>query len=187
MRKKAFMFALSLVLVLGLAAGCAQTPAANSPTPAPEAPSPTPTAAPTAEPTPEPQPADRESVRLGLLKGPTGMGAAKLLADNEAGTSTLAYNVTLGADPANDLVPRLINGELDVAAVPTNLAAALYNKTQGGVKLLALNTLGVLHILEKGDTVHSMAGPSMPPARGPTRNMSSISSWSKTALPPEPM
>ena len=161
MRKKAFMFALSLVLVLGLAAGCAQTPAANSPTPAPEAPSSTPTVAPTAEPTPavtpEPQPADRESVRLGLLKGPTGMGAAKLLADNEAGTSTLAYNVTLGADPANDLVPRLINGELDAAAVPTNLAAALYNKTQGGVKLLALNTLGVLHILEKGDTVHSLA------------------------------
>ncbi len=161
MRKKAFMFALSLVLVLGLAAGCAQTPAANSPTPAPEAPSSTPTVAPTAEPTPavtpEPQPADREPVRLGLLKGPTGMGAAKLLADNEAGTSTLAYNVTLGADPANDLVPRLINGELDAAAVPTNLAAALYNKTQGGVKLLALNTLGVLHILEKGDTVHSLA------------------------------
>lgn len=95
------------------------------------------------------------------------MGAAKLLADNdvdfaqaEAGTyegTLLRYEVTLGADPANDIVPKLINGELDLAAVPTNLAASLYNKTQGGVKLLALNTLGVLHILENGESVHSMA------------------------------
>ena len=94
------------------------------------------------------------------------MGAAKLLADNdadfaqaEAGTyegTLLRYEVTLGSDPANDIVPKLNNGELDIAAVPTNLAATLYNKA-GSIRLLALNTLGVLHILENGDTVHSMA------------------------------
>ena len=65
--------------------------------------------------------------------------------------------MTLGSDPANDIVPRLTNGELDIAAIPTNLAATLYNRTDGGIKLLALNTLGVLHILENGDTVNSLA------------------------------
>ena len=54
-------------------------------------------------------------------------------------------------------MPRLTNGELDIAAIPTNLAATLYNRTDGGIKLLALNTLGVLHILENGDTVNSLA------------------------------
>lgn len=105
--------------------------------------------------------------KFGPAERPHRYGAAKLLADNdadfaqaEAGTyegTLLRYEVTLGADPANDIVPKLINGELDLAAVPTNLAASLYNKTQGGVKLLALNTLGVLHILENGESVHSMA------------------------------
>ena len=73
------------------------------------------------------------------------------------GGTLLRYEVTLGSDPANDIVPRLTNGELDIAAIPTNLAATLYNRTDGGIKLLALNTLGVLHILENGDTVNSLA------------------------------
>ena len=143
--------ALGLALVLALA-GCTSKPA--DPTPAPVE-----TAAPTPEAVPEPTPAtaDRPQVRLGLLKGPTGMGAAKLLADNDAGTTAADYRVTLGADPANDIVPLVIKGDLDLAAVPTNLAATLYQKTEGGVKLLALNTLGVLHILENGDTVHTLA------------------------------
>lgn len=159
---------LSLALALALLSGCAPKQAAE--------PTPTPEAAIVPETTPEPDPvetpapdlkADYHDVNLGLLKGPTGMGAAKLLADNEAdaalveagtyeGTLT-RYIVTLGSDPATEIVPKLINGELDIAAVPTNLAATLYNKTEGGVKLLALNTLGVLHILENGDTVHSLS------------------------------
>jgi len=85
------------------------------------------------------------------------MGAAKLLSDNDSGSAAASYNVTLGSDPANDIVPKLINGELDLAAIPTNLAAALYNRTGGEIQLLALNTLGVLHILENGESVHSLA------------------------------
>ena len=96
------------------------------------------------------------------------MGAAKMISDSDAayaqveagtyeGGTLLRYEVTLGSDPANDIVPRLTNGELDIAAIPTNLAATLYNRTDGGIKLLALNTLGVLHILENGDTVNSLA------------------------------
>ncbi len=172
--KKWTASALSLALLLALAAGCAGGQEAADPTPTP---TPAPTAAPPADPTPAPTPEDETPppdainryriIRLGLLKGPTGMGAAKLLADNdadaakvEAGTydgTLLRYEVTLGADPANDIVPKLVNGELDLAAVPTNLAATLYNKTEGGVTLLALNTKGVLHILENGDSVHSLS------------------------------
>lgn len=95
-------------------------------------------------------------IRLGLLNGPTGMGAAKLLADSDAGETVNHYEYAIGSDPSTDIVPKLNNGELDIAAVPTNLAATLYNKA-GSIRLLALNTLGVLHILENGDTVHSMA------------------------------
>ena len=58
---------------------------------------------------------------------------------------------------ADEIVPGLIKGELDMAAIPANLAAALYQKTKGGIQVMAVNTLGVLYVVEKGDTVHSMA------------------------------
>ena len=162
MTRKLLALTLSLALTAGLAACSTQAPAEDTAPPestAPAAETQTP-AAETAVP--------YQTVHLGLLSGPTGMGAAKMLADNdeadaqvEAGTyeggTLLRYEVTLGSDPANDIVPRLTNGELDIAAIPTNLAATLYNRTDGGIKLLALNTLGVLHILENGDTVNSLA------------------------------
>ena len=162
MTRKLLALTLSLALTAGLAACSTQAPAEDTAPPESTAP-----AAETQTPA-----ADAfvpyQTVHLGLLSGPTGMGAAKMLADNdeayaqvEAGTyeggTLLRYEVTLGSDPANDIVPRLTNGELDIAAIPTNLAATLYNRTDGGIKLLALNTLGVLHILENGDTVNSLA------------------------------
>ena len=154
--KKWGALALCLALVLALAAGCSGGNADPSPVPSPsETAEVTPTPSP--ELTPEETAAERPEVNLGLLNGPTGMGAAKLLADNDAAGAAAQYNVTMGSDPATDIVPKVINGELDLAAVPTNLAATLYAKTEGGVKLLALNTLGVLHILENGDTVHSLS------------------------------
>ena len=160
MTRKLLALTLSLALTAGLAACSTQAPAEDTAVPESTAP-----AAETQTPA-----ADAfvpyQTVHLGLLSGPTGMGAAKMLADNdeayaqvEAGTyeggTLLRYEVTLGSDPANDIMPRLTNGELDIAAIPTNLAATLYNRTDGGIKLLALNTLGVLHILENGDTVNS--------------------------------
>ena len=162
MTRKLLALTLSLALALGLAACSAQAPAGD--TASPESTSP---AAETQTP-PAETVVPYQTVHLGLLSGPTGMGAAKMLADNDAayaqveagtyeGGTLLRYEVTLGSDPANDIVPRLTNRELDIAAVPTNLAATLYNRTSGGIKLLALNTLGVLHILENGDTVNSLA------------------------------
>ena len=160
MTRKLLALTLSLALTAGLAACSTQAPAEDTAPPESTAPAAETPAAETAVP--------YQTVHLGLLSGPTGMGAAKMLADNdeayaqvEAGTyeggTLLRYEVTLGSDPANDIVPRLTNGELDIAAIPTNLAATLYNRTDGGIKLLALNTLGVLHILENGDTVNSLA------------------------------
>ena len=96
------------------------------------------------------------AVRLGLMKGPTGIGAVSMLADNEAGTTANHYDVTLAAE-ASEIVGMIASGQLDIAAVPTNAAAAIYNKTEGGVQILALNTAGVLYVLEKGETISSMA------------------------------
>ena len=100
-----------------------------------------------------------------VLSGPTGVGAAKLMADNEAVTPEAVANgeaspvintATVEAD--NQAVSSaLINGDVDIAAVATNVAASLSAKSEGAVQVLAVNTLGVLYILEKGNSVQSMA------------------------------
>ena len=88
-------------------------------------------------------------VRVAALKGPTAMGMVQLMRD---GTG---YEFTLAAS-ADEVTPKLIQGELDIAAVPANLAAVLYNNTSGGVRVLAVNTLGVLYIVERGENVQSV-------------------------------
>ena len=96
------------------------------------------------------------SLRIAGLKGPTTMGLVNLLSMEKDGTAALDYDLQLyGA--ADEIVPKLIKGELDMAAIPANLAATLYQKTNGGIQVLAVNTLGVLYVVEKGDTVHSFA------------------------------
>ncbi|MGI5970264.1 MAG: ABC transporter substrate-binding protein [Oscillospiraceae bacterium] len=98
----------------------------------------------------------RSDMNVGALIGPTGVGMAKLMDEAESGNAKNDYSFTLATEPT-ELAGKLVSGELDVAALPTNLAASLYNKTEGGIRLLALNTLGVLYIAENGDTVHSVA------------------------------
>ena len=94
---------------------------------------------------------------IAALKGPTAMGLVKLMQDSESGeTSGNDYTFTL-AGSADEVTPALIKGELDMACVPANLAAVLYNKTEGEIKVLAVNTLGVLYIVENGESVQSMA------------------------------
>jgi len=95
-------------------------------------------------------------VRIAGLKGPTTMGLVNLLDMEQQGTAALDYDLQLYGT-ADEIVPGLIKGELDMAAIPANLAAALYQKTKGGIQAMAVNTLGVLYVVEKGDTVHSMA------------------------------
>jgi len=95
-------------------------------------------------------------INLGGMTGPTAMGMVKLLSDNDAGSAANEYNLTL-AGSADVINPMLINGQLDIAAVPANLASVLYNKTEGDIRVIAINTLGVLYIVEKGDSVASIA------------------------------
>ncbi len=98
----------------------------------------------------------KAEINIGLLKGPTGMGAAVLLENDELGTANADYNLTLAGAP-DVLQSGLINGELDIAALPTNVAAVLNKKTEGGVQLLAVNTLGVIYLMSNDDTITSIA------------------------------
>jgi NitT/TauT family transport system substrate-binding protein len=94
--------------------------------------------------------APAEPINIAALKGPTGMGISYMMED------TAKYNVEL-QDAPDVVVGKFVNGEIDIAAVPLNLAAVLYNKTEGNVVLLNLDTLGVLYIVENGETVQSLA------------------------------
>ena len=98
-----------------------------------------------------------DALRVAGLKGPTTMGLVNLLSMEADGTASVKYDLQLyGA--ADEIVPLLMKGELDMAAIPANLAATLYQKTEGGIQAVAVNTLGVLYVVEKGgDTVQSMA------------------------------
>lgn len=92
-------------------------------------------------------------VRLATLKGPTGIGAAKLWSDDDAGKTENDYTVTLCTDPT-EVVSGMAGDSYDIAAVPLNMASVLYNKLNGGVQILAINTLGTLYLLstqELGD------------------------------------
>ncbi len=90
-----------------------------------------------------------EPIRIFGLKGPTGMSLAPMIREADP-----AYTFSLAAAP-EELVGTIVSGNYDIAALPTNLAAVLYQRTKGAVHMLAINTLGVLYVLEKGDTIHS--------------------------------
>ena len=144
--KKLLALTLSFVMLFAFT-GCGQQGATEPAT--------TTTAPTTAEPTTA-APAPRYDLRIGMLSGATGVGSAYLMEQDELGTAANDYTFTLAAAPT-DLVGQLTSGELDLIAVPTNLAANLYAKTKGNIRIVALNTLGVLNLLENGDTIHSVA------------------------------
>ena len=99
---------------------------------------------------------EKIKMRVAALKGPTGMGMVKIMEDTEAGNAMMDYEFELVGSP-DDLTGKIISGEVDIAAVPTNLASVLYNKTEGAVQLIAVNTLGVLYVLEDGDTIQNVS------------------------------
>lgn len=112
-------------------------------------------------PSPEPEPTEEPTtVRIASLKGPTTMGLVGLMRDAAAGVTEQDYDVQVYGSP-DEVVPLVSQGQVDVALVPANLAAVLYNRTltdEGGqVQVAAINTLGVLGILENGEEVHSIA------------------------------
>ncbi len=102
------------------------------------------------------QPDKELKVNVTVLSGTTGMGMAKLISEKKAGNATLNYEFSIVSD-ATQVSAGVLGGSIDIAAVPTNLASTLYNKTNGGVQVLAISNLGVLYLLEKGDSVQSLA------------------------------
>ena len=122
--------------------------------------------------TPETPQEEAVTIRVGGLKGPTSMGLVKLLDDAENQKTANAINFQMAAS-ANELNPLFLKGELDIMAVPANLGSVLYNKTQGGVKMLAVSTLGVLKRAARPSPISRAwpERPSMPPARVPPPSM----------------
>ncbi|MFQ7259831.1 MAG: ABC transporter substrate-binding protein [Christensenellales bacterium] len=96
-----------------------------------------------------------EPVNITMLKGPTGIGAVKLMEESEKNETDGNYNINVSA-AADDAMAKIISGEVDIAAVPTNTAPLIYNKTNGNIEVLAVNTLGVLYIVENGDSIHTI-------------------------------
>ncbi len=99
---------------------------------------------------------EKAVINIGLLKGPTGMGAAMLLEANENGTAKAQYNLTLAGAP-DVLQSGLINKELDIAALPTNVAAVLNKKTEGQIQILAVNTLGVIYLMSNDESISTIS------------------------------
>lgn len=98
-----------------------------------------------------PAAAENTPVRLGAMTGPTGIGMVQVFQDEDAYSHTIVGS-------ADELVPLFNQGQLDIVSVPANLAANLYNKTQGGVRALAVNVLGVLYIAEfNSDEIHAIS------------------------------
>jgi NitT/TauT family transport system substrate-binding protein len=130
--RKWIIVLLAIVLSLGLTAGCAAKETED------------PGAA-----------AEVTTFRIASLKGPTTMGMVKLMKDAENGAVKHDYQFEMYGT-ADEVVPKLVNGELDVALLPCNLASILYNRTEGAVQVAAINTLGVLYVVESGETVQSI-------------------------------
>lgn len=148
--KRTLALLLSLIMVVFAFTACqsgkepASTDSATNTSSAPE------TSAPVADETPT-----ADNIRVYALKGPTGMGMSKLMDDFDVGKSKLKYSFTIAGAP-DEITAEIIKGNFDIAAVPTNLAAVLHSKAPEKVQVAAVNTLGVLYILENGSTINSI-------------------------------
>lgn len=147
--KKLLALTLALSLVLSLA-GCggssSSSTAPSSPSSSSQAESASPSSA----------PAEKVDIQVATLKGPAGVAMLKMMEDQKAGQTANNYTFTMAGAP-DELTGKIIQGEFDIAALPPNLAAVLYNKTKGQIQMAAVSALGLLYVVETGDTVHSVA------------------------------
>ena len=97
----------------------------------------------------------QKTIRVASLKGPTSIGLVKLVEDNKNVESKNKYDFFITAT-VDEIVAKLGKGELDVAAIPANLSSVLYNKMEGKISVVAINTLSVLYIVENGDSLNSI-------------------------------
>ena len=105
----------------------------------------------------QPQPVEYAATNFYVLSGPTGIGAANLKDRAEKGQTEINYNINIVKEPT-EIVAKISKKEADIAAIATNLAAKIYNTTNGAVTVLAVNTLGVLNVVTPaGVEVKSLA------------------------------
>ena len=158
--KKMLSLLVAATLGMSMLTGCSGTPAKTTAaqttatteattTAAPETTAAT-EAATTAAPETTAAPADDVTIRVGGLKGPTTMGLVKLIEEDANGTSKNDYEFTM-VTAADELTALVAGGKVDIALLPANVASVLYNKTQGNVAVIDINTLGVLYLVS-GDT-----------------------------------
>lgn len=167
MKKRILTLACTLILGVATMAGCSQkvetadSQATQQPT-VTEAittePTQEPTVAPTEEATETPTEevaVDKITIPVAALKGPTAMGLVSMIDLSEQGQTTNTYQLTV-AGAADEITSGILKGDYPVAAVPCNLAAVLYAKSNGGIKVAGINTLGVLYIVETGESIQSV-------------------------------
>ncbi len=101
------------------------------------------------------QAAVKADVKVAALKGPTAIGMIQVMKNAKEGKADNNYGFQIAA-AADEFTAELIKGNVQFAAMPCNAAAALYNKSGGKIKILGINTLGVLYILDTGKTIQSV-------------------------------
>lgn len=101
------------------------------------------------------EPEQKADISVIAISGPTGMGMVKLMKDNDEGKAANNYTFSLTSTPS-DVVGKITNNEVDIAAIPANLAATLYAKTEGKIQILAINTLSNLYIVQTGEEISSI-------------------------------
>lgn len=94
-------------------------------------------------------------VKVASLKGPTSMGLADLIQKAEAGETNNNYTFEISGSP-DEVTPKLISGDVDIALIPANMASVVYNKTEGGISVVDINTLGVLYVVSADDSVSKL-------------------------------
>ncbi len=100
-------------------------------------------------------PGETVTLRIGSLKGPTTMGLAALMDKQTKGEAKGSYDFTM-VTAADELVGKIVSGDLDIALVPANMASILYQKTNHGISVLNINTLGVLYIVSADESITSI-------------------------------
>lgn len=160
MKKKRLLFPLCAVMIFSLLTGCNSGTNANPSQTAEQTETATisegsPVATDDTE-TTEKDTAERPEVNMMLVNGFAAIGAVNMLEENENGTTRNQYNVTLATAP-DEVSAKLLAGEVDIASIPTNMAATLYNKSDGEIIIIAVNTLGVVKLVTTDESIQSLS------------------------------
>ena len=153
---KKFIFVMIIFGIVSVAASCGGETAAQSEPPATPTPIATPTPEPTPTPTEPPLLAETYHINMAVLPGPSALGALWLMDAAQAELTQNSYDIQVLGSP-EEVVPLIVQGAVDIAAVPTNLASVLHNNPNVDITMLALSTMGVLHVIDTTGEIVSMA------------------------------